>query len=119
MSSSYKRDDKEFRARIAKLADEGLHLAQPGSPAYAQAQFTPEFQRHLDRINNAKTHTEVYEAQAAALNYSFNQFRVKYESPKQTPKGRLPELLAGLIWWSPVIAGVIVFLHWLIVRGAH
>lgn len=26
MASAYKRDDAEFRARIAKLADAGLHL---------------------------------------------------------------------------------------------
>lgn len=113
--SRYVRDDKQFRAHIANLADAGLHLAQPGSPAHAKAQYTPEFQRQLDRINNAKTHSEV----AAGVEGALDQIRAEYNMPKMPKRSRLAEFAAGIVWWSPVIAGVVVFLHWLIVRGAH
>jgi len=115
MSSSYKRDDKQFRAQIAKLADAGLNLhvgancsiprARPCNECTEEtslcspvSKFTPEFQRCLDAINNAKTHAEVETAQQAAL----TQIRAEFLAPK--PKGKLPEFFAGLIAWG--IAGV-------------
>ena len=121
MSSSYKRDDKQFREHVARLADNGLnlhvgancsiHRASPCNEcSEAKAQFTPEFQLHLDRINNAKTHAEV----EAAVNGAMEQIRTEWNAPKQTPKGKLPEFVVGLIAYAALGACVLFLIKWVI-----
>jgi hypothetical protein len=75
MSSNYKRDDKQFRAQIAKLADSGLNL-------------------HVGA--NCSIH------------------RATNNAPKQTPKGKLPEFVAGLIAYASLGACVLFLIKWVI-----
>lgn len=133
--SRYVRDDKEFREKIRSLAGVGLRFPTNPDPIVTgplasidmskmrgeslrnlRAQgFTPDFQRELDRITNAKSAEEV----AAAVNGALDQMRVEYNMPKTPRKLSVSACFAGLVWWSPVIAAVIAFLHWVIVRGGR
>ena len=101
----YVRDDKQFRAHIARLADAGLRL---------------------DR--SIKTAREAMVAPLEAHGFSKKDYPANFngvpayvrtiEPLEIAPKGKLPEFIAGLVWWSPFIAIGIVLIHWLF-GGAH
>ena len=103
--SKYIRDDKQFREQVAKLADAGLRL---------------------DR--SIKTAREAMVAPLEAHGFSKKDYPANFngvpayvrtiEPLEIAPKGKLPEFIAGLVWWSPFIALGIVLIHWLF-GGAH
>lgn len=103
--SSYKRDDKDFRNRIAALAAAGLVFpTNPDSRVLSG--------RH---INAVRLDDLVGETRATMEKAGW---KFTSEEPKQKPKDKLPEIVSGLIWWSPLLAIAVVVIHY-ILRGAH
>jgi hypothetical protein len=98
--SKYIRDDKKFREQIAALADAGLNF--PTNPTMTQpANFggVPAYVRIIessDRVLSPVVHYEI------------------------APKGRLPEMVAGLVIMVPVALVLLVTLYYFIhFGGAH
>lgn len=100
--SRYVRDNKEFREKIRSLAGSGLRFPTNPDPIV------------IVKVDMAKLEGETINSLRA---HGFNtaDYPQQYEI---APKGKLPELVSGLIWWSPIIAIAVVALHWLL-RGAH
>lgn len=113
--SRYVRDDKEFRARVAKLADAGLTF--PTAPAKLS-----EYPLHFDElVGDTKATLEAHGFSKKDYPANFNgvpAYVRTIEPLEIAPKGKLPELVAGLVWWSPFIAIGIVLLH-VLLRGDH
>lgn len=85
--SRYVRDDKQFREQVIALADAGLVLGDPTCSI------------HRARPCNECAQPTTFE----------ESVRVVTE-PQQTPKGKLPEFLAGVVAVGIGIVGVLVLL---------
>ena len=96
--SKYVRDDKQFREQVAKLADAGLRL-----------------DRSIKTAREAMVEARGFNKADYPTNFNGVPAYVRTTEPMEIgPKGKLPELVTGLVWWSPFIAVGIVLIHWLL-----
>ena len=99
--SKYRRDDKVFREQITKLADAGLRLDR--SIKIAREAMVVPLEAHG------------FSKKDYPANFNGVPAYVRTTEPMEIgPKGKLPELVTGLVWWSPFIAVGIVLIHWLL-----
>ena len=99
--SKYIRDDKQFREQVAKLAAAGLRLDR--SIKTARETMIAPLEAHGFSKKDYPT------------NFNGVPAYVRTTEPMEIgPKGKLPELVTGLVWWSPFIAVGIVLIHWLL-----
>ena len=99
--SKYRRDDKVFREQITKLADAGLRLDR--SIKIAREAMVVPLEAHG------------FSKKDYPANFNGVPAYVRTTEPLEIgPKGKLPELVSGLVWWSPFIAVGIVLIHWLL-----